>query len=81
MKKSQTDHACARILPNEGVSEDLGEFTGSEWSVGLVTAESPDTFLEREQRQVGVNPLQIHHKPASRKSAYCYKPLALAGFY
>lgn len=45
-----TDHACAWILPDERVPQDLGEFTGSEWRVGLVTAKSPDTFLKHRDR-------------------------------
>ena len=40
-----TDHACARVLPDEGVSEDLREFTGSERCVGLVPAQRPDALL------------------------------------
>lgn len=55
MKKTRTDHARAWILPNERVPQDLGEFTGSEWSVGLVPAKSPDTFLKGRRRRVEVN--------------------------
>lgn len=47
----QTDHACARILPDKGVPQDLGEFTGSERSVDLVSTKSPDTLLEKESGQ------------------------------
>ena len=51
-----TDHACARVLPDEGVSEDLCEFTGSERGVGLVEAQRPDALLmdgqgERERER------------------------------
>lgn len=44
----QTDHARARILPDKGVPQDLGEFTGSERGVDLVPTKSPDTLLEQE---------------------------------
>lgn len=44
----QTDHARARILPDKGVPQDLGEFTGSEWSVDLVPTKSPDALLEQK---------------------------------
>lgn len=44
----QTDHARARILPDEGVPQDLGEFTGSERSVDLVSTQSPDALLKRD---------------------------------
>lgn len=40
-----THHACAWVLPDEGVSEYLGELTGPERGVGLVPAQRPDTFL------------------------------------
>lgn len=43
----QTDHARARILPDEGVPQDLGELAGSEWSVDLVSPQSPDALLKR----------------------------------
>lgn len=45
VSREKTYHASARILPNKRVSQDLGEFTGSEWMMGLIATESPDTLL------------------------------------